>query len=270
MKTAAGFPCIRALGDSLAAHAELKRTQGAVRVAPEPGSARPFVSLVDADPEFGDVIQATERALAAGVRLPLLELPAGLWKGPDPAAGPVGSLVLRGLVMRTLHRYGRSNIEVYGPGDLIGHAAPKDGTATWRVVQETALVVLDEHFEIAARRWPALWRVTLDRWSQRAERISAHVSALQLSRVDERVEAIMWQLAERFGKVTRDGVVLQIRLTHQMLGFLTAAKRPTVSVALGELAAQKRVVRLEDGSWLLRRPGFGQEDVGMERRRRDR
>lgn len=254
----------------MAAHAEPTRTQGAVRVVPDGGSDRSFLSLVDADPEFADVIPAAEHALAAGVRLPLVEVPAGAWKGPGQPRGPVGSLVVDGLVIRTLHRYGRSNIEMYGPGDLIGGPEPKEASSTWKVVQETTLVALDEHFEIAARRWPALWRVALDRWSQRAERLAAHVSALQLSRVDERVEALMWQLAERFGKVTRDGVVVQVRLTHQMLGFLTAAKRPTVSVALGELAAQKRVIRLEDGSWLLRRPGFGQDDVGMERRRRAR
>ena len=251
----------------MAVPAEATRTQGAVRIVPDFQADGRSVALVDADPDFAGVIPASERGLAAGVRLPLAGLPAGGWRGPDDGAGQLGSLLVSGLVIRTLHRYGRATVEMYGPGDLVARSDEKDGTSTWKVVQSGALVALDEHFEIAARRWPALWRVTLERWSQRAERLASHVAALQLSRVDERVEAILWQLADRFGKVTPEGVVVQVRLTHQMLGFLTAAKRPTVSVALGELAAQGRVRRLEDGGWLLRRPGFGQDAVGTERRR---
>ena len=248
-----------------AAPAGMPHPKGALRAVTDAREERPSVSLIDADPDFAGVIPAADRALAEGVRLPLVELPAQSWNGPEnPTAA--GLLVLGGFVIRTLHRYGRESAELYGPGDLISSELPKDGTATWKGVHETSLVALDEHFEIAGRRWPALWRVTLERSCQRSERLAAHLAALQLSRVDERVEAVLWQLADRFGKVTTDGVVLPIRLTHQLLGFLTAAKRPTVSVALGELTSAGRVLRLADGGWLLRRPGFGQDEVGTERR----
>ena len=226
------------------------------------------VSLLAADPEFASAVPAAERPLAGAVRLPLLKLPAGGWDVPDGGASATGWLIAGGLLVRTLQCYGRASVEMHGAGDLLSIADPKAGRATWSVVQDTSLIALDEDFELAARRWPALWRVVLARSSQRVERLTAHMAALQMSRVDERVEAVMWQLADRFGRVTPDGVVLPLRLTHQTLGFLTAAKRPTVSVALGELAARGRVSRRTDGGWLLRRPGFGLDDNGSERRRR--
>lgn len=252
----------------MAAPAKSTPSHTALRVVPRGESERASVALLDADPDFAEAIPAGDRVIAAGVGLPVVALEAGTaWERPAEPDDAVASLVVSGFLLRTLRRYGRSTIEMYGPGDLIApEALISDGATTWKVVDDSTIARLDQRFEIAARRWPALWRVTLQRSSERSERLAAHLAALQLSRVDDRVEAVLWQLADRFGRVTPEGVVLPMALTHQAIGHLAAAKRPTVSVALGQLAAEGRVVRLPDGGWLLRRAGFGLEAVAAERR----
>jgi Crp-like helix-turn-helix domain len=60
----------------------------------------------------------------------------------------------------------------------------------------------------------------------------------------------MWFLAESWGRVTPAGTSLPLSLTHDAIGEMIGAKRPTVSLALKELVQQGAVVR-RDGGWLL-------------------
>jgi CRP-like cAMP-binding protein len=62
---------------------------------------------------------------------------------------------------------------------------------------------------------------------------------------------MLQHIAERAGRVTSDGTLIPIRLTHEALGKLVGARRPTVSLAMKELDAAGRVRRLADGTWLL-------------------
>jgi hypothetical protein len=45
-----------------------------------------------------------------------------------------------------------------------------------------------------------------------------HAAITQLPRVDRRVLALLWQLAERWGRVTPSGVEVRLELTHETLG----------------------------------------------------
>jgi hypothetical protein len=53
--------------------------------------------------------------------------------------------------------------------------------------------------------------------------------------------------------VTPSGTVLPVALTHDALGECIGARRPTVSLALKELADRGALVRLDEG-WLLLEP----------------
>jgi CRP-like cAMP-binding protein len=64
--------------------------------------------------------------------------------------------------------------------------------------------------------------------------------------------ALLWHLADRFGRVRPDGVALQIPLKHATMAKLLAATRPSVSTTLASLASQGRIERLPDGGWLLK------------------
>ena len=56
--------------------------------------------------------------------------------------------------------------------------------------------------------------------------------------IDRRLLVLFWEAANRWGRVTPDGVRVRLPLTHQTLGHLVGSRRPSVSVALGALAAR--------------------------------
>ncbi len=47
------------------------------------------------------------------------------------------------------------------------------------------------------------------------------------------------------------GVVIPLRLSHQLIGQLVGAQRPTVTLALGKLGQRGDLERREDGTWFL-------------------
>jgi hypothetical protein len=61
---------------------------------------------------------------------------------------------------------------------------------------------------------------------------------------------LFWHLAERWGRVRPEGVILPLGLTHSVLADLVAARRPTVTTSLTELARQQLVTPAV-GGWLL-------------------
>jgi hypothetical protein len=65
---------------------------------------------------------------------------------------------------------------------------------------------------------------------------------------------LLWHLAERWGRVGNDGVIIPVRLTHSVLASLVAARRPTVSAALGDLEQHGLVRRIEQGLLLVGEP----------------
>lgn len=54
-------------------------------------------------------------------------------------------------------------------------------------------------------------------------------------------ELTLWQLGDRFGHVTPEGIVLRLALTHELPGELVAAQRPSVTTALRSLEARQRL-----------------------------
>src|SRR5919197_1066233 len=63
--------------------------------------------------------------------------------------------------------------------------------------------------------------------------------------------ALMWCLAERWGRVVPGGVVVSLRLPHRTLAGMVGARRPSVTTALGQLMARGDIERRPDGGWLL-------------------
>jgi CRP-like cAMP-binding protein len=71
--------------------------------------------------------------------------------------------------------------------------------------------------------------------AQIAERELAVAIALE-PRLERRLLLKLRQLAERWGRVTPDGIRLDLRLTHQELANMIGAVRESVTLALGRLA----------------------------------
>jgi len=72
-----------------------------------------------------------------------------------------------------------------------------------------------------------------------------------LPRAEHRVLFVLGHLADRWGKVVPDGVLLPLPLTHDVLGQLSAARRSTVTIAVNMLESEGLIRRPDDGSWLL-------------------
>jgi len=62
---------------------------------------------------------------------------------------------------------------------------------------------------------------------------------------------VLWHFADRWGRVTPEGVVVDIGLVHETLAEIVAARRPSVTTALGELRREQRIRALPGGAWLL-------------------
>jgi hypothetical protein len=117
----------------------------------------------------------------------------------------------------------------------------------------TQLALLGNELLGAMRRWPALSAGLYIRLNQQAERQAVQLAICQLPRVDERLLALLWWLAEAWGRVTPIGTVVPVAMTHDVLGAMVGARRPTVTLALGELSERGAIMR-QDRGWLLLEP----------------
>jgi CRP-like cAMP-binding protein len=81
----------------------------------------------------------------------------------------------------------------------------------------------------------------------RSRSFALSLAITQLVGVELRILALLWHVAERWGTREADGIVLPVRMTHELLGSLISAQRPTVTRALGHLLDDGRVSRRDDG-----------------------
>lgn len=173
------------------------------------------------------------------------------------APGAIGFLVVGGIVLKETTLATRSALEVLTAGDVLapplGQAAQEDARAVSRYLAHgsVTLGVLDTRFTAAARRWPQLAADLHARIGHQAHRASAHLAMLHAPRVEERIALLFGDLAERCGRVTPDGIAIDVDLTHELLGRLVGARRPTVSLALRGLALDGALRRTRSGRWVL-------------------
>jgi CRP/FNR family transcriptional regulator, cyclic AMP receptor protein len=84
----------------------------------------------------------------------------------------------------------------------------------------------------------------------RSRRLAALLAIAQHHRLEDRLRLFFWELADRYGRVEPDGVRLDVRLPHELIGHLVGARRPSVSTALARLEERGQVLR-QGRSWLL-------------------
>jgi DNA-binding transcriptional ArsR family regulator len=72
-----------------------------------------------------------------------------------------------------------------------------------------------------------------------------------LPRAYERLLILFWLLADRWGRVSPEGVRLTLPVTHEVLAMLIGTQRPTVTIALRRLAAAGLLLREGRDRWLL-------------------
>ena len=229
-------------------------------------------SLVDLDPDLVALLSQDELTAA---RLELIvtvcRLPVGPWplaRANASVATGAGVLVLDGMLAREVLLDDVASTELVGPGDVVQPWERRDAdplvrdAVRWSVLAPTRVALLDQRFMASVVRYPHVITVLLERSNDRAQRLALTQAISHLTRVDRRLLMFFWHLAERWGRMTSEGVLVPLTLSHRMLGSLVGARRPTVSTALGRLAHENQLVRRGDGGWLL--PG---EPVGLPQTR---
>lgn len=221
--------------------------------------SHPVISLVDADPGlFGGLPEeqlelARRHALATGRSFRTGPLTLAPERGEDGQA--LGLLVLEGLVLREVDIAGRLTAELLGRGDLIRPWAEQDvdplpGRVGWTVISPLRAAVLDGRMAAVTGRWPQVEELLLRRIDSRLRLLAMQRALAQIPRVDARVLALLWLLADRWGHVSPLGISVPVPLTHETLAKLVGARRPSVTTALGILRRRGLIERVADG-WLL-------------------
>jgi CRP/FNR family transcriptional regulator, cyclic AMP receptor protein len=108
---------------------------------------------------------------------------------------------------------------------------------------------IDGRFRQAARRWPGLFDILHDRLGQQTHRASMHLAMLHLPRTEDRIKLLFADLAERFGRMTAEGILIDLSLTHAVIGGLVGSRRPSVTLALHTLASEGLLIRLSPDRW---------------------
>jgi CRP/FNR family cyclic AMP-dependent transcriptional regulator len=227
------------------------------------------IFVLDADRELARAVpeDRLERALAASLT-PTVHLEPGSWdarRDAGLASDGYGLLVLGGFLVRGVGVGGRFGAEVLTRGDLLrpwqhdGEEAVLPFEMTWRVVLPVRLAVLDHAWTTRMAAFPEIGPALAGRALERSRRLASVTAIVQQPRLDDRLWLLFWELADRHGRVHPDGVHLDLPLTHEILSHLAAARRPSVSSALGRLTAAGKLGRSELG-WVLRGEPPGRPD----------
>ncbi|HEY1594402.1 MAG TPA: Crp/Fnr family transcriptional regulator [Thermoleophilaceae bacterium] len=216
-------------------------------------------SLVEEDP---DLLKGFDSATIESIRrasaVPVIQVDTGPWtRAQDPPRPVYGLFILDGVLSRGVAIQGRRSAELLGPGDILRPAASDDLDSSinfdvqWDVLEPARIALLDREFAASVAPWPELTGAVMDRMMRRAHALAFHLAVSHLKLVEMRLLVVLWYYADRWGRVTPDGVILPLRMTHGLLARIVGARRPSVSTALGRLQERGLVERTDNGYWLL-------------------
>ena len=163
----------------------------------------------------------------------------------------LGLLLADGLITAQLEA-GRGQVAwLLGAGDLIrpweiAHVQLARA-ARWRALTDGRMVRIERGDDPDAT---AIERV-MGRASRTSQWLLATSLILSSPSIAERLLLLFALYAERWGKVTTDGVRIKLPLTHELLGRLCGARRPTVTLAMKSLEEDGFITRASHHVWLL-------------------
>lgn len=216
------------------------------------------MSVSEFEPELFEGIDPADAARASGADVEWLE--RGRWEPATDrydARGHFGLLLLDGLLVRRVVLGERTCVELLGPGELlrpwvtVGVESSISIDARWDVEERSRLAMLDARFAAQVGRMPEVGAALMDRLARRSRWLAMHLAICHMPRLETRLRVLLWYVADRWGRVTPEGVVVPLKLTHETLAGLVGARRPAVTTVLGDLARTGEVTRRPDGGYLL-------------------
>ena len=227
--------------------------------------AHSLMRLLEADPDLcADLPEGEQARARQNVVVPAVTLGVGgeaalARRAERPRL--IGFLIVEGLLLREIEVAGSVAAELIGAGDLIhpgdirgSDLSPLNGCLRWTVLDSAELAVLDGIFSARAAPWPQIFGRIALRAVWRNHGLALNLAISHQGRIEDRLLLLFWHLAQRWGRVSPEGVRLDLPLTHKTLAKLVSAQRPSVTHALGELGDRSLLLRRPDRSWLLPLP----------------
>jgi CRP/FNR family cyclic AMP-dependent transcriptional regulator len=216
------------------------------------------IPLIEHDPELFAGLDNAGLHDARDAIVPAWQIEEGVWTPPalDPSRTPFGLLLLDGFLAHEITLADASSMELLGPGDVLRPwvgpaAANSEVEVAWEALETTVVAALDGRFGSVALRHPVIIATLMDRYAARSASAVLHLAVCHIVGLDKRLEAMFWHLAEQWGRVSREGVILPLRLSHEFLAKLVGVRRPSATSAISRLRHDGIVERRPDGSWLL-------------------
>lgn len=150
-------------------------------------------------------------------------------------------------------------VDILEAGGLFGELAPGEGGPDDVVVEalENSYVctLTRDSFESVLRMRPDLALRVVHMVDQRRRKAEMRLRDVLFYDVPTRLARILLELAEQHGTMTRDGVRLNLRLTHEELANLTGSARETISATLAGFR-RRGLVQYRGREPMLLHPGL--------------
>jgi CRP/FNR family cyclic AMP-dependent transcriptional regulator len=216
------------------------------------------VSVLDEVPDLAGGLSPAARAAARPHAVaPVIWLQSGPWRPRfRHRDDELGLLVLDGVLLHSI-AIDKARAQLVGAGDVIRPwDYDQDGAVVpfrsrWEVVRSARIALLDAGFADRVSSWPQVITALSARATRRTRWLALQFAIADVRGIDERLMLFFWLLADRWGRVRPDGVLIPVPLTHGAIGQLVCAQRPTVTSALRRLIAAGRIQRRPDKTWVL-------------------
>jgi CRP-like cAMP-binding protein len=149
-------------------------------------------------------------------------------------------LLLRGKVkLFQMSEEGREvTVEVLQAGDMFGQLSDnEDGQGMWAETMEPsklAVLTAADFAELLKNHMSVALKL-VDEMSARLSRRAGQIEDLALRNVPARIANTLLKLGEEHGIMGRDGITIDLRLTHQDIANMVAASRETVTTVLTDM-----------------------------------
>ena len=187
--------------------------------------------------------------------LPEIEIETGPWHLPEGGSDEIGYIVLSGMLLRRVRVAGGRSVELLGAGDLLLPWREERASFShpeWEVVDRGRLAVLDLRPSSPLSHSPAAVSAIAARAVDRSRGLALQSAIMSIVGIEERLLALLWALAERWGDVVAAGVEIRVNVPQSVLAEMIGARRPTVSLALSSLGDAGQLIAPEPGRWILR------------------
>lgn len=161
-------------------------------------------------------------------------------------------VILSGAVMVRGSSGRRRTAEILGSGDVLRPTSMSDTVSVnWHCSQRTQMARLDDVTNLLCQRHEALTAV-LEADGQRLQSLQTRLAIAQEPALHIRLSLLLHHLSMRWGRVTRSGTLVPLRLTHAALAELCSSQRASTSRVLHQLASGDAAVSRSPAGWLLR------------------